>query len=183
MTVSEIFGSIIKHMIEGFMIHEELANYYDFLNLKGYKRCHEYHYYCESKAYRKLYSYYVNHYNKLVQHDDPEAPHSIPMNWFNHERKDVDVSTKRSAVKTAVEAWVSWESETKDFYQKMFSELMKIDEIASAKKVMCLICDVNKELKMAENRLLTLKTVDYDISYILQEQHALHAKFKAKINE
>ena len=44
MTIKEIYAQIAEHMIKGMMIHEQLANYYDFLGLKGYKRCHEYHY-------------------------------------------------------------------------------------------------------------------------------------------
>lgn len=178
MKVDEIFGDLTKHMIEGFMLHEDLANYYDFLNLHGYKRCHEYHYYHESKLYRKICRYYINHYNKLLKYDDPQSPNVIPMNWFNYERSSVDTSTKRNAVKNAIEKWVSWETETKALYQRLYNELIEIDEIASAKKVMCLICDVDNELKKATRKHLDLKSVDYDISYILFEQDKIHDKYK-----
>ena len=45
MTIEEIFGRISQHMIRGMMTHDQLASYYDFLGLRGYKRCHEYHYF------------------------------------------------------------------------------------------------------------------------------------------
>ena len=40
MTVEEIFKNLANHMIKGLILHSELANYYDFLNLTGYKKCH-----------------------------------------------------------------------------------------------------------------------------------------------
>ena len=66
MTIEEIYGRISKHMILGMMIHDQLANYYDFLGLKGYKRCHEYHFLSETCAYRGLNRYFINHHNKLI---------------------------------------------------------------------------------------------------------------------
>ena len=54
MTVEEIFSKVSAHMIKGMMIHDQLASYYDFLNLHGFKRCHDYHYNKEAKAYRAL---------------------------------------------------------------------------------------------------------------------------------
>lgn len=59
MTVEEIFSKISAHMIEGMMFHEQMCNYYDFLGLHGYKRCHEYHYLCETIEHRKLERFYI----------------------------------------------------------------------------------------------------------------------------
>jgi hypothetical protein len=44
MTVEEVFKSIAERQLQGLMMHEDLANYYDFLNLHGYKKCQEYHF-------------------------------------------------------------------------------------------------------------------------------------------
>ena len=40
MTVDEIFSKLSGHMIKGLMIHDQMSDYYDFLSLRGYKRCH-----------------------------------------------------------------------------------------------------------------------------------------------
>ena len=63
MTVEEIFKKLLSHQIKGVMTHEQLANYYDFMSLHGYKRCHEYHAKREFNAMRKLQRYYINHFN------------------------------------------------------------------------------------------------------------------------
>jgi hypothetical protein len=55
-----------------------MSNYYDFLGLKGYRACHEYHYKEETCGYRKLFHYYVQHFNKLIQKDEVNFKGVIP---------------------------------------------------------------------------------------------------------
>ena len=57
MTIAEIYAKINEHMINGLMLHDQLANYYDFLGLEGYKRCHEYHYFKENISNGRKYQY------------------------------------------------------------------------------------------------------------------------------
>ena len=66
MPVEEIFKEVSKHMIEGLMFHEQLSEYYLFLGLDGYSKCHDYHYLCESKAFSKLNKMFVTLFNKLL---------------------------------------------------------------------------------------------------------------------
>ena len=183
MTLKEIYNEINEHMINGLMLHDQLANYYDFLGLEGYKRCHEYHYFKENMSYRSLNRYFINHHNMLI----PEAKFNnesiIPESWYNHERSDVDSATKKNAVKTGLEAWVKWERETKDLYERMYNELLDIDEIASACKVKCLIKDVDKELKKAERYWLNKEAINYDIGAIIAEQRSKHNKYKHKMEK
>jgi hypothetical protein len=170
-------------MIKGVMIHEQMADYYDFLNLHGYKRCHEYHSKCEMKNLRHLHRYFINHFNRLIEEDPIENPDSIPSSWYRYTRQEVDTNTKRSAVKTGIEKWVAWETETKSLYQKMYTEAMNIGEVAAAKKIACYICGVDKELKWAQRKHLNLLSADYDIGYILGEQDHLHDWYKEKMHD
>ena len=119
MTVEEIFATISSHMVKGLMIHTQLADYYDFLGLCGYKRCHEYHALKETCSYRGINRYYINHYNKLVVEQPIENPEVIPQNWYQYTRQDVDANTKRNAVKNGLDKWVEWEQETKKLYEQM----------------------------------------------------------------
>ena len=178
MTKEEIFGKISSHMLKGLMIHEQLSDYYDFLNLHGYKRCHEYHMYKEMRMYRKLHRYVINSYNMLIEEDAFENPNIIPATWYRYKRQEVDASTKRSAVKTGIEKWVEWERETKAMFETMYEELMAINEVSAAKALCKLLCDVDKELKWAERKHIDLVMVDYNISYIIGEQDRLHDWYK-----
>lgn len=168
MTVNEIFENLASHMLKGAMFHEELSNYFGFLNLCCYQKRHEKHFYCELKNYRHICKYYLCHYDKLLKYEH-DSEDIIPLNWYRYERQDVDTSTKRNAVKTAIEKWVEWETETKAFYQQMYKELITLNEIATAEKLSCYIHDVSKELKEAKHHHLMLKSVDYDINFIIGE--------------
>lgn len=180
MTLGDIFAKITQHQIKGLMIHSQLAEYYGFLGLSGYSKCHEHHYYAESCNYMKLIGYYLCHCNKLIETLPVENPKVIPDSWYKYSRQDVDVNTKQTAVKNGVEMWVNWEKETKKLYEELYTELVNIGEIAPSIKIKCLIEDVDKELKEATQHHLNLKLVDYDTTYIAGEQSLLYAKYKKK---
>lgn len=181
MTKEEIIGKLSSYMLKGIMIHEQLSDYYDFLSLHGYKRCHEYHMYKEMKMYRKLHRYFIDTYNMLIEEDAFENPDIIPNTWYRYKRQEVDANTKRSAVKTGIERWVSWEQETKAMFETMYEELMAINEVSAAQMLGKLLCDVDKELKWAERKHIDLVMVDYNISYILGEQERLHDWYKERM--
>lgn len=183
MLVDEIFKEISAHMIKGVMVHEQMADYYDFLNLHGFKKCHEYHSKCEMKNLRKLHKYYINHFNKLVPEDSIEDPQLIPSSWYKYSRQEVDPNTKRQAVKAGIEKWVAWETDTKNFYEQMYKELQDINEVAAAEKISCLIRDVDCELKWAQRKHISLATSDYDMGYILGQQDWLHDWFKERMHD
>ena len=170
MTVEEIGGLIAQKMLQGTMIHEQLINYYNFLGLKGYQKCHEYHYEEESSAYIKFMCYFINHYNKLLpkySFESLTAPVIIPDNWYGYNREDVDISTKRNAVKNGLEKWISWEKEVKHFLQETYSELININQIALAIEINENIKDVDRELKHAQLKYLEIKATDFDMSVIV----------------
>ena len=182
MTCEEIFTELAEHQIKGMMVHEQLANYYDFLGLYGYRDCHEYHFIKESCAYRKLCRYYINHYNKLIPETEFSSPEVIPESWYRFERKDVDTSTKKNAVKQGLEKWVNWETETKKLYQRLYKEMIDNGSIASAKFLCEYIEDVDCELKKATQYWLSKESANYDMVMIVSEQHDKKRKYKDKLH-
>lgn len=183
MEIREIYSKIAEHMINGMMFHEQMANYYDFLGLQGYKRCHEYHYLAETCAYRGVCRYFINHHDMLIPEPRFDNENVIPDSWYNHVRGDVDASTKKNAVKTGLTKWVEWERETKHLYEEMYKEAMEIGEVASACKIKELIHDVDCELKKAERYWLNKEAINYDIGAIIAEQKRKHDKYKRKMEK
>ena len=181
MELAEIYSKIASHMIKGVMFHTQMADYYDFLCLQGYRACHEYHMYDEMCAYRSLCHYVINHHNMLIPDERIESPNAIPATWYKHVRQDVDPSTKKEAVKQGLVAWVNWEKKTKKFYEQMYVELMNLDEIASACEVKKLITDVDDELKNAEQYLLDKEAINYDMTIIISEQELKKEKYELKM--
>lgn len=182
MTVEEIFSKLAAHMVKGLMIHDQMGNAYGFLNLCGYQKCHEYHYFMESKNYKCLQNYYLEHYNKIIPEEKVENPDIIPENWYKHIKSDVDTNTKRSSVKDMIKRWVDWETETKTNLQVFYKELYDMGEICSALKIATFLKDVDKELKSAQKKYLNLEAVGYDISDIVKEQDKLYKKYEEKLH-
>ena len=178
MTVEEVFSKVSAHMIKGLMIHEQMANYYAFLGLNGYSACHEHHYVEESNAYRKLCKYFIQIHNKLVPYSDVDNPSLIPDSWYNHLRQDVDMATKRNAVKNGLSTWIDWEKETKSMYEEMYKNLIEMREIEDANFLLCLIKDVSEELKTAEQYLLNKEAINYDMVEIVHEQKSMHRHYE-----
>ena len=183
MTVEEVFSQVSKHMIDGIMIHSQLADYYNFIGLKGFSKCHEYHFLIENYNFRKLCYYYIKHFNKLIPELPNENPHVIPTTWFSHSRTDVDSNTRKTAIQGGIEKWVKWENDTKMFYQNMYKELIALNEIAAAMELKKYILDVDEELSMAQQKHLENKAIDYDIFDIVAKQEDVYKKYNKKIKE
>ena len=183
MTVEEVFSRVGKHMIEGVMIHSQLADYYNFLGLKGYAKCHEYHFISENYNFRKLSLYYIKHFNKLLPELPNDNPNVIPSAWFKYLRQDVDANTRKTAIQGGIEKWVNWEYNTKMFYQNMYNELINLHEIAAAAELKKYISDVDYELAYAQQKHLEDKAIDYDIFDIIAKQEDIYKKYTKKIKE
>lgn len=183
MTIEEIFNKIASHMVEGIMIHDEMANAYDFLGLYGFAKCHDFHHIEETCAYRCLAHYYSTHYHKLLKIDTQVRQTIIPENWYKYTTMAVDANTKRTAVKDMMTKWIQWEKDTKQLYSEMRQELCTLGEVAAALKIDCFLKDVDDELVHAEKKYIKLETINYDINTIIGWQQPMYKKYKKQLQE
>lgn len=179
----EIFASIRQHQIRGMMLHEQMADYFDFLNLRGFKRMHEYHFLDECVQMRGVSRYYLNHFNMLIADEAPTDPAIIPDTWKNYTRQQVTAEVKKQAVRNGMLKWTEWERETKKKYERAYSELCALGEVAAAHKIKELVCDVDEELKYADRMHIRLEGIGYSIADIDMMQDELHEKYKQKTRE
>ena len=182
-TVEEIFSNLSAHMIKGLMVHDQMASYYYFLNLDGYAKCHEWHYLEESKNYLCLKKYYFKEHEKIIKEQPIENPKILPSSWLNYTKQDVDISTKRNAVRDGLIKWMRWEEETKQIYEKAYADLIAIGQINDALFVAKLVEDVSCELAKVKKYYIRKKDCDFDLSYIINEQKTQKEKYKQKIGE
>lgn len=180
LTSDEIFKKINDHMIKGIVFHAEMADYFDFLNLHGFKRLHEYRYLKESCEMRGLHRYYVNHFEKLLPESSGDMPAVIPKGWIGYIRSDVGSDAKKDYVKQAFETWYNWELSTKDIMEVAYTELCEIGEIAAACKIKELLMDADQCAKKASRMKLKLQSINYDMPTIALMQDDIHKKYKEK---
>jgi hypothetical protein len=170
-------------MTQGIMLHAELADYYDFLGLRGYKRLHEYHFLAECAELRGLHRYYINHEGALLQ-TEVAAPEPVtPPAWYAATRDDVSVAIRRDAVREGMDTWVDWERKTKAVLQLAYSDLMTSGSIAAACKIREILSGADQELKKAERMVLELKACDYDPVFVVESQEHLHECYRAKTKD
>lgn len=181
MAYNDIFSDLSAHFIKGMMVHSQMANYYDFLSLRGYKRYHEYQFKHDSCAYRKLNRYYINHYGRLIAEKSVSDPNIVPDTWYRYSREDVDVETKKTAIKSGIAEWIRWETATLSKLQQAQLDLYDDGEVASAMFINKFIKDVAKELKCAKRIQLDLNAIDFDLCYIVEQQKSIHDKYKSML--
>lgn len=182
MTCKEIFGEILSKQVHALMFHDQMASYFDFLGLNGFKRMHEYQYLSESVTYRKVQRYFINRYNEIVESHDVENPHAIPSEWLKHTRGEVTPSIKKRSVKEAFEDYREWEKSVEECFSVYAQSLYDRGMLMDYSFVLDLIKDVCKEVKRIDRLMLKLGGVEYDLTYVEEMQDCLHEKYKKKIH-
>lgn len=182
-SVESTFSEINARMIAVLMFHDQMADYFDFLGMKGYKRLHEYQYFAESLERKKLNQYYINHHNKLIPDIYSGQVTMIPENWQTANRISVGKSTKQKGIEDGFNQYHEWESETKNLYEHYSSRLREMEAVADAIMVEKLVEDVDSELKNLERIIVDLISSGYDMVYITESQKRIHDKYKAKLHK
>lgn len=180
-SVDDVFAEINARQIAALMMHDQMADYFDFLGLSGYKRLHLYQYFAESKERREVAHYYINHHGKLIPDRFEGNVQMIPESWRSANRMSVGKSTKQKAVEDGFSVYLGWEQATKDVYQKYATALREQGYVADAIFVDRLVEDVDNELERLERIITDLITSGYDPVYILESQKELHDKYKKKM--
>lgn len=182
-SVESIFSEINARMIAALMFHDQMSDYFDFLGMKGYKRLHEYQYFCESMERKKINQYYINHHNKLIPNTYSGQVAMIPENWQTANRISVGKSTKQKGIEDGFNQYHEWEAETKSLYEHYSSQLREMGAVADAIMVEKLVEDVDNELKKLEKIVVDLISSGYDMVYITESQQGIHDKYRAKMSE
>ena len=183
MTISEIFNTLASHMEVGIKAHKDFTKAYNFLGLKGYKKCHHYHFLEETKNYYYLCHYYMDHYHKMLEISQTGEVKVIPSSWYKYTQFEVDTGTKRTAIRDMMKQWIDWEKSTKELLQTLQKELTDLGEFAAAKKFIDFLVEVDEELADAEKEFIKLESIGYDINLIIDMQDSLYDKYNKKIKK
>lgn len=179
----DIYAAIAARQTEALMFHDDMADLFDFLGLRGFKRMHEYQFFSESAERRTLKRYYLNHHGELIPELELKKVEVIPSEWHKYTRTDVTPTVRKQAVQRAMEMYYDWEDETKELYEKCACYLSNWGRFADFNKVNSLIEDVDMELKYLERLCIELSAVDYSAEYICVMQDSYHEKYKEKCKE
>lgn len=176
----EVYAAINARQVTAMMFHSEMADLFGFLNLDGFKEMHEHQFLCESASFRAIRNYFMTHYGKLLPDEEVYPVEVIPDDWYRYKRTEVTAEVRKQAVKAAVEQYLDWEKETKEFYSQMASLLMSWKKTPDFGKVNDLVQEVCEEIKRVEHLYLELKSVNYETEHVLAMQPKLSRKYKSQ---
>ena len=181
-TAEEIYMQLDEHMQKALCFHEQLADYFCFLGLQGYKRKLEYQYMDECAGKRKLHHKYINLHQKLIPYRQVQSPQLIPRDWGKYTTADVNDNVLPKYVRSAFEQYKQWEEETKALYEELWQKCIENGMVADAEYITELIEGVTKELKKVNRMYEQLNGTGYDVMTIHNVQDKYHEKYKDKYN-
>lgn len=161
------------------MFHDQMADMCEFLSLTGFRYWHEKQYLEESKEMQKTKRYFMSTHNKLIFIDDVEQPQElIPDSWYSYTRLDVDAQILRQHTESGLMAYKIWEETSKRLYEQCAKALLEMGNVCDYAYIEKLIEDVNAELDQIYQWIAKFKSVDYDMTYIMEMQDKLSRKCK-----
>lgn len=178
-----VYNVINEHMCKGVAFHEQLADYFCFLGLKGYKKMLEYQYMKECAEKRDLHRRYIEVHQKILPVKQVRIPEFIPSDWSRYTTEDIDDTVVSKFVRAALKEWKNWEEKTKDLYEDQCDILMQAGLISDSEFVKDLIVDVEKEMKKVAQIMESLNGTGYDATMIHSQQDKYNKTYKKKYDD
>ena len=179
----QVYSTLNEQMCKGISFHEQLADYFCFLGLQGFKRMLEYQYMKECADKRKLHRRYIDHHHRLIPVKQVQYPVLIPSDWMRYKTTDIDDSVISKFVKSAIEQYKQWEEKTKELYEEQCDILRDAGMVSDMEYVKELVLGVEKELKKIHRMMEGLNGTGYDVTTIHGMQDKYHEKYKKKYND
>ena len=178
MSAVDVYGQIADRLVGGMMFHDDHATLMEFLGYQGLKRVHESGYLSDSADLRRVQRYCVSHLGQIAPRGGQKrVPVLDPL--MGMRRGDIDDDTRLNKLRSSMDAWVDWETETKKVYERAWESLMRTNDTSAMRLVEHLIANVDDELSMAVELRLGLQASGWDMPYAMDIQPALEKEYKA----
>ena len=166
----EIFQKLSNRMVGAMMIHTQLTELFNFIDLeidakRQRKQLHE-----ESDGLLKLEKYAAQHYHLLIASDNPPQIDILNLSMLKQPNDKLSPDNKVYLIQYAMKEWIEWEEESKIIYENAYHNLVEMSEIAAADFVLQYVKDVDKELRDAELLYRVRDSIDWDLATIYDEQ-------------
>lgn len=179
----EAYGLLDEQMCKALDFHSQLADYFCFLGLQGFKRMAEFQFMKECAEMRKMHRRYIDHHGKILPVKDVRKSSFIPQSWSQYTTKDIDDSMLSKFTKLALESWHEWEKEGKEIYEDICDMLMDAGLHSDSEYVKDLLEGAEKECKKVMRLIEKLNGTGYDVTSVHGMQDKYHEKYKKKYED
>lgn len=181
--LEDVYLRLDERMCKALNFHEQLADYFCFLGLQGFKRMCEYQYMKECAEKRKVHKRYIDMHHRILPTVGCKGMNIIPKEWERHTTHDIDDSVIPKYTKMALKTYYEWETETKEIYKELCNKLLQMGEHSDYEFLKELVLDVEKEIKKIMRLYENLNGTGYDVNAIQSVQDKYHEKYKKKYND
>lgn len=169
----EIFKKLSNRMVGAMMVHTQLTELFNFIDLepdakRQKKQLHE-----ESDGLLKLEKYAAQHHHILITSDNPPQVDILNLGMLKQSSDQLSPENRAYLIRYAMKEWIEWEKESKIMYEDAYHNLVDMSEIAAADFVLQYVRDVDKELKDAELLYRVRDAIDWDLPTIYDKQARL----------
>ena len=174
MTTHNVFTKLANRMVGAMMIHTQLTELFNFIDLKSdakrqKKQLHE-----ESDGLLKLEKYVAQHHHMLITSNNPPQVDILNIGILKQHNDELSPDNKIYLIQYAMKEWIEWEKESKIMYEDAYRNLVDMSEIATADFVLQYVRDVDKELRDAELLYRVRDAIDWDLATIYDKQARLN---------
>lgn len=165
MKCQEIMLKVIKRQNEGFMFHDRMADYYQFLHLDSLRDLHEHQAEEELECLRWLKNEYMDEFCQVPFYH-AEYPMVIPEDWKSKTSAEITKGAIKTLAKESLSEYLEWEKETLTMYKTCAKELSENMNFHSLKLVKEEICGVEEEIMNIQHLIIEAQSHDYDPEYL-----------------
>ena len=169
----EIFKKLSNRMVGAMMIHTQLTELFNFIDLKSDAKRQKKQLHDESDGLLELEKYAAQHHHVLITSDNPSQVDILNLSVLKQPNDKLSPDDKIHLIQYAVEEWIKWERESKIIYEDAYRSLVDMSEIAAADFVLQYVKDVDKELRDAELLYGVRDAIDWDLATIYDKQARL----------
>lgn len=164
MDCKEAMLSVIRRQAEGLMYHDEMVDYYTFLNLGVLKDVHKKQAKEELSNLRKTKCDFITTFFVLPVYTATD-PKAIPADWKTKTTADVDEPSLKVLIKSSLNDYFNWEDQTCEIYKHAASTLKENMNFPLYRKVCDLIEEVENEKQKIKNLMTEAITCGYHPGY------------------
>lgn len=169
----EIFKKLSNRMVGAMMIHTQLTELFNFIDLEPDAKRQKKQLRDESDGLLKLEKYVAQHHHILITSDNPPQVDILNLGMLKQPNDKLSPDNKVYLIQYALKEWIEWEKKSKVIYEDSYHNLVDMSEIAAADFVLQYVKDVDKELRDAELLYRVRDAIDWDLATIYAKQARL----------
>ena len=162
----DVFGDILRHMVEGTMFHLQMAQLFCYLGLSGFSTLQERRFLDENRTMMDLERFVIETLGTIPDTGAVEARNYLPAEWHDDPREILQPDQIGEYVKFGVETWKDWEEKTKTLYNRCYYSLDDLRSAYASDEVMKILRGTGDELRYVYALSSKLRGCQYDMPTI-----------------